>query len=305
MWVLHGVKALGDHDVGPMKMRLSRRHTAMLGAIGLHIALLSWTVASPEPAPEPELELTVVEIVNFVDNPDAELALEGALAARSAEPAAEPVLEPEAAPEPEEIEEPRPKEPPTEPEPRTRPEPDPDAAVQPDPSPDPSPEPDADPGAASEPKAAAQPPEPPDEPAAGKHDEGTPEPTPGSGTGRAGEGMADGHADGQGATNFQSYGAEIIRIVNAEIDADPVAGISRRDTIEFELMVLPNGRLKRTGSGRFDVANVVRSSIGPVRTRALMRRIQRASSRFPKHPKGFERRVYVVGVTLRFTRNRA
>jgi len=69
--------------------------------------------------------------------------------------------------------------------------------------------------------------------------------------------------------------------------------------------VLPNGRLKRTGAGRFDVANVVRSSIGPVRTRALMRRIQRASKRFPRHPKGFERGVYVVGVKLRFTRNRA
>lgn len=277
----------------------------MLGAIGLHIALLSWTVASPEPVPKPEPELTVVEIVNFVDNPDAELALEGALAARSPEPAAEPVREPEAAPEIEEPEEPEepetPEEPPTEPEPRTRPEPDPDAAVQPDPSP----EPDAEPGAVSEPQAATEPPELPDEPAAGQHDDGTPEPTPGTGTGRAGEGIADGHADGQGTTNFQSYGAEIIRIVNAEIDADPVAGISRRDTIEFELMVLPNGRLKRTGSGRFDVANVVRSSIGPVRTRALLRRIQRASSRFPKHPKGFERRVYVVGVTLRFTRNRA
>lgn len=286
----------------------------MLGAIGLHVAVLSWTVARPEPAPEPEPELTVVEIVDFVDNPDAELALEGALAARSPEPAAEPVLrpEPEAAPEPEDIEEdieePKepPQEPPTPPEPRTRPEPDPDAAVEPDPSPDLEP---AERGAESEPAPAVDlpepPPEPPPEPAAGQHEEGVSEPMPGAGTGRVGEGIADGHANGEGIANFQSYGAEIIRIVNAEIDADPVAGISRRDTIEFELMVLPNGRLKRTGSGRFDVANVVRNSIGPVRTRALMRRIQRASTHFPKHPKGFGRRVYVVGVTLRFTRNRA
>ncbi len=109
---------------------------------------------------------------------------------------------------------------------------------------------------------------------------------------------------GTGADDYASYGAEIVRIVKSEIDRDPVAGIFAHDSVALVLKVLPDGRLARIGLGRNDFVRVVGTSVGPLRTRRLLRRVLRASRRFPGHPKGFGRRHYEVGFTVNFTRNR-
>ena len=101
-------------------------------------------------------------------------------------------------------------------------------------------------------------------------------------------------------TDHSAYGAEIVRILKLEIDRDPVAGISARDSIQLLLTVLPNGDLEWTRDGRFGFAEILRSSLGPVRTRQLLRRIERASAQFPGHPDGLRSRRYVVEVTIRF-----
>ena len=91
-----------------------------------------------------------------------------------------------------------------------------------------------------------------------------------------------------------------MKIVLDELDRDPVRGIGRKDMIQVLLEVLPNGDLAWRGDGRFGFARVLRSSLGRLRTRQVLRRIERASLRFPKHPKGFARRHYVIDVTVNF-----
>ena len=113
----------------------------------------------------------------------------------------------------------------------------------------------------------------------------------GSGLGRMGSDESPDHS---------AYGAEIVRLVKAEIDVDPVPGLRPRDSIEVELEVLPNGRLARRGLGKYDYVRVIRSTLGPVRLRAILRRILRASYGFPPHPSSFPRQRYVVGFTVRF-----
>jgi hypothetical protein len=104
----------------------------------------------------------------------------------------------------------------------------------------------------------------------------------------------------RGSKDFASYGAKIVQIVLDELDRNPVRGIGREDTIEVELEILPNGDLAWKGDGRFGFARVLRSSLGSLRTRQVLRRIEHASSRFPQHPAGFSRRHYIVGVTVNF-----
>lgn len=100
--------------------------------------------------------------------------------------------------------------------------------------------------------------------------------------------------------DHSAYGAELVRLVKSEIDADPVPGLLPHDSIEVVLEVLPSGRLARHGMGKYDYAKVVRSTLGPLRLRAILRRILNASHGFPPHPSSFPRRRYVVGFTVNF-----
>lgn len=123
-------------------------------------------------------------------------------------------------------------------------------------------------------------------------------PGEGHGTGRdTGRGSGLGH---DGLADHSAYGSELVRLVKAEIDADPVPGLGAKDSIEVELEVLPSGRLARWGLGKYDYARVTRSTMGPLRARAILRRILRASEGFPPHPASFPRERYVVAITVRF-----
>jgi hypothetical protein len=102
--------------------------------------------------------------------------------------------------------------------------------------------------------------------------------------------------------DHSAYGAHIVRLVMHEIDSRPVPGIAPRDPVELLLRVGPDGTLVKVGPGRFDYAQVVRSSLGPWRTRRLLDRVLRASHQFPAHPDGFARRYYEVGITVNFRR---
>jgi hypothetical protein len=103
-----------------------------------------------------------------------------------------------------------------------------------------------------------------------------------------------------GTPDHAAYGAEIVRLVKAEIDHDPVPGLGARDSVELVLEVLPSGRLARRGLGKYDYAQVVRSTLGPLRMRAVLRRVLRASEDFPPHPSTFPRQRFVVGITVNF-----
>jgi hypothetical protein len=133
-------------------------------------------------------------------------------------------------------------------------------------------------------------------------DQGRASRTAASGTsdGRGSAGPHDGRMGTGEGPDHSAYGAELVRLVKAEIDLDPVPGLRSRDSIEVVLEVLPSGRLARRGLGRYDYARVVHSTVGPVRMRAILRRILRASERFPPHPSSFPRTRYVVGFTVRF-----
>lgn len=124
----------------------------------------------------------------------------------------------------------------------------------------------------------------------------------GGGVGPSGRGSTRSGRGTPGPLDHSSYGAEIVRIVVAEIDRDPVPGIGPDDTIQVLLDVLPNGELAWTRAGRYGFAQVLRSSLGRTRTRRILRRIERASNRFPAHPAGFARRHYVVDVTVNFSK---
>lgn len=260
---------------------LPRRSLGGLGSVIVHAGLLAWLggraapVSDPEPRAEPAiewLEVSVVEHGPLARKAESEAGREGSARAK-AQPArseastkAEPV--------------------PAKPRPLTprgaRPTPD---------------------GPTTEEPAPAEPAH--DEPA---HDEpasaplGPPESTSQADSRGAGEGHggALGSGSGDGELDHSAYGAEIVRIVKAEIDRDPVPGISAKDSIEIELEILPSGRLARRGMGKFDYAVVLASSVGPLRTRGILRRIASASRRFPPHPTTFPRQRYVVGFTVCF-----
>lgn len=104
----------------------------------------------------------------------------------------------------------------------------------------------------------------------------------------------------EGSGDYSAYGAELVRLVKTEIDTNPVPGLREQDSIEVVLEVLPSGRLAHRGLGKYDYAQVIRSSLGPLRMRAILRRILRASQRFPPHPASFPRQRYVLGFTVRF-----
>lgn len=259
-----------------------------LGSLVLHAALIAVpedVQPASQPLPPPDDELVAIEVVG-----------RGPLAPRPSVRAPEP--EPEPAPSPE----PEPESPaPDRPEPPSRPI----ARAQPiAPTPEPSPQPEA-----AVPEAPPTPGPAADGTVAG---DGIATSSGSNAKDRGGSGAtaAKGHggagaATGDGTFDASSYGKEIVRLVLAELDEDPVPGLTRRDGIQVVLRVKPNGELAWTGSGRFGFAQVVASSVGPVRTNAILKRIERASRRFPAHPSGLKRRHYVVDVTVKFSRTLA
>jgi hypothetical protein len=121
---------------------------------------------------------------------------------------------------------------------------------------------------------------------------------------RVGTGAGTPNGRGSGSAeegpDHAAYGAEIVRIVHDEIERNPIPGLGRGDAIQVLLRIRPNGRLARSGTGRFGFADVLHSSLGPLRTRNILRRIEQASTRFPPHPQGLRKPLYVVDVTVRF-----
>jgi hypothetical protein len=117
-----------------------------------------------------------------------------------------------------------------------------------------------------------------------------------------GAGAPNGRGSGfaEEGPDHAAYGAEIVRIVHDEIERNPIPGLGRGDAIQVLLRVRPNGRLAWSRTGRFGFADVLRSSLGPLRTRSILRRIEQASTRFPPHPRGLRKQLYVVDVTVRF-----
>ena len=271
-----------------------RRIKGLVGSLAAHAALLAWVVGRP--APEPERRhappWVVVEVVEPVP------ILPGVLSTQAeipGDPGRSPALV--STPEPERDEPP----PPPPPPPRASP-PEPSPPVTSSPPSEPAPELETSLGDAEASR-----------PASGEPAEGTGE---GTATPRSDEGREGGIASsqpgegssqvagglvGDGELDHSAYGAEIVRLVLHELDEDPVPGIPQGHAIEIELRVLPDGRLSSRGLGRFDFARVLRSTLGPVRTRWVLRRVERASKHFPPHPDGFSRRVYEIDFTVQFT----
>lgn len=286
---------------GRTRSAVTGPRVAALGSVLLHVGFLVWQMER-QPADASRATLDAVELVAvqpLTPGPLAERAEQRAPELAAPGPAAD---DPVAAPS-------DPAPPPPPPKPAQQPR-RPKAAHRPaKPS---------DPTAPSEPDAPVAPDVPADPPAAdampvtpaptGAEETpaaaSTPAPGPSTGSASTTGGGGDGHgasgAEGGGEDSFRAYGAEIVRLVKAEIDSDPVLGITKRDSIELQLSVLPNGRLARTGNGRWDFVRVIRTSLGPLRTRGILKRIQNASARFPSHPDGFSKRRYVVGVTVHF-----
>ncbi|HET6585589.1 MAG TPA: hypothetical protein VFG69_19150, partial [Nannocystaceae bacterium] len=124
----------------------------------------------------------------------------------------------------------------------------------------------------------------------------------GSGGGTIGAGAGAGAGDDEDAFDRSRYGAEIVRILSRELDEHPVPGISERDSIQIVLTLLPNGELAWTRAGRYGFVDVLHSTLGPLRMRQVLKRIEIASARFPPHPHGLRSRHYTVDVTIRFSR---
>ena len=276
-----------------------------LGSAVLHAGLLAWVVGHPPPgpstiAPEPDpVEIELVELTPPTPEPLA-LKSDGGRAGQSRiEREAPEAVEPE--PRRDRPERKRDRD-------RDRAEPEPPKQPRPEPTlPQVPTQPDEDDGAEAEPEPPA--------PATAADGEGT-EPSSGvaddapartSPRRRPGEGRGSGNREGRGSglgtdgmADHSAYGAELVRLVKAEIDKSPVPGLGPRDSIEVELKVLPSGRLARFGLGRYDSVRVVHSTLGPLRMRAILRRIIRASEQFPPHPSGFPRQRYLLGFTVRF-----
>lgn len=279
-----------------------RRIKGLVGSLAAHAALLAWVVGRAEPPPEPEdpPDALAVEVLELSPPTSGELSTQAELPGERGQ---RPSVKAE---DPLELDEPPP---PPSPQPVTRPDPRPSA---PDPSaPDPSapdPRPDADPDAGGDPIEAdgdapvAASPETEESRGAGSSEAGGG--VPSSQTGR-GSSKGEGGLSGDGEFDYSAYGAEIVRRVLHEIDEDPVPGIADGHVIQIELRLRPDGRLAPHGLGRFDFARVIRSTLGPLRNRWILRRVERAAKHFPPHPEGFSRKVYELDFTIRFKDGRA
>lgn len=298
-------------------MALPRKLVGLLGSVAAHAALLAVSIDAPPTAPPPAppedelVEITILEV-----EPGADVANEH----RTQSPGAEAGSVPEVgAPEPASPP------PPAAPPPPTPPEPPPPPLRPADPPAEPAdpvlsdpvlPDPALPDPALSDPAESPElPPPAPEDPDPPSDDSPSDDPVPnardadskaeadghGNRVGAAGSRGTGSAAGSGGALDVSAYGAEIVRLVKAEIDGDPVRGITSRDEIQVVLRVAPSGELAWTRAGRFGFVEVLASSLGPVRTRAVLRRIERASLHFPPHPEGLRRRHYVVDVTVRFT----
>jgi len=270
------------------------QHAALWGTVGLHGALCAAVWSWPGAAVDVQAFVAPAELLDTIPIERAMLAEKAGAQAKEvhteepspAEPAPEPPKQP-------------PADPPPEPKRKTAsPKPPPTRAAHPDvvvpqtdaPTPEPAEATDEPAPEATEPTPDAPPPIPV---------------VPGNGSADRGKSRGGGiqeHASGEGVGDHASYGAEIQRIISAEIQRNPVPGTTIHDVVEIDLRVLPSGRLAFAGSGRLEVGSIVRNSLGPLRTRAVMRRIRQAAERFPRHPKGFRRRHYIVGVQISFKR---
>lgn len=263
-----------------------RHTTAIMGSVAAHALLLAWGMTRP-PAPPPETpaEPIPIALVVMPSPPDRPLAMEvetrgPRTVARLPTP---PTLDP--APPPPRAQPHRATTPPVEPSTPTLPESPGELPAQP--SPDDAP-----------PLPAAPAPTPPAH--EDGHDRGVQAARHGMGSDHAASGTS-----GSGALDHSAYGAELVRIVRAEVERDPVPGIPAGHSIAVLMRVLPDGRLQRRGVGRFDFARVLTTTMGPLKTRRFLRRVERASQRFPRHPDGFEQRYYEVAFTMKFTDDRA
>lgn len=257
-------------------MALQRNIVGGLASVLLHAGLLWWGLAhAPAPTePEPRVELELIEVTPLEREPLAARATAASPGATAPSPAPGEAANPMMTARPRE---PAPRKPATQqPAAPLAPEAAP-ASDEATPTPEPPPESPAPPHTAGETGAA-----------------GTPEGRGTSGDGGGRSGIGDEGPD------HAAYGAELVRLVKAEIDVDPVPGLGPRDSIEVVLEVLPSGRLARRGLGKYDYAQVVHSTLGPLRLHAILRRILRASQGFPPHPSSFPRQRYVVGFTVRF-----
>jgi len=264
-----------------------RRVLGLVGSVVTHAVLLGWAASRPMPATPPPVEREALDPVEIVVIAPTHSPTLSARAAFQGEPApSSPAL---ATSEPERVEPPPPKTPPSPARPRspamtpvTPASPASDAAAVP---------------VAPEVEPPSEVPAP-TEPTPSRSTDGSPGTPTVSGTGSVGDG---GRQSGDGAMDHSAYGSRIVEIVMEEIDDDPVRGIPSGHSIRIGLRVLPSGRLARRGLGRFDFAEVLATTVGPVRTRGILRRIERASLRFPRHPAGFPRRYYEIAVTVNFT----
>ena len=289
------------------RMASRRQIIGGLVSVLLHGGLLGWAVAwAPVDAPaQPELVMVErIEVTSLAEDPLAWRASAGSPGEDAASsPARGEDLptpsQPEPPPEPPKAEPPKP---PVAPPPPPPPPPAPALARHTREQP-PTP---TDPAASDPPPTipASDEPASPEPPAVTTTD-GSAGTTPAAGTpdGHGSAGACGGRMGTGDAPDYSAYGAKLVRLVKVEIDTDPVPGIWPHDSVEVELEVLPSGRLARHGLGKYDYAKVVRSTLGPVRLRALLRRILKASQGFPPHPESFPRKRYVVGFTVTFPRH--
>lgn len=277
-----------------------------LTSVALHAGLLAWAVAHApvrERATTVPVEIERIELVARVNEPLALRAAAGSAGegAASSEPTPGRAAATRPRPEPARKEAMRPAAAPTE----TQPEPSLHTRARPTPrrapsEPPPPAEPAASPAASLAPDAQAAPAGEPPSPTATR-EPGDSAPRAGTrGDGQGSVGASVGATGIDGTPDHSAYGAELVRLVKVEIDSNPVPGLRSRDSIEVVLEVLPSGRLAHRGLGKYDYAQVVHSSLGPVRMRAILRRILRASQSFPPHPSSFPRQRYVLGFTVRF-----
>jgi outer membrane biosynthesis protein TonB len=277
---------------------LERQIIGCMTSVLLHGGLLAWVMTRPAEQERPEVTLVEVERIELRSITGGPLALQAATGSPGSEPARgeATTIEPEPEPEPEPAaSEPSP--------PLHRPKPPlPDSPTKPEPEPEP--EPASAPHTTSEPFPTT-PVEVEVEPSASTSSASTSDhparaSTAGTSDGRGTGVSIDGRMGTGASLDHSAYGAELVRLVKVKIDTDPVPGLLRHDSIEVELEVLPSGRLARHGLGKYDYARVVHSTLGPLRLRAILRRILRASYDFPPHPSSFPRGRYVVGFTVRF-----
>lgn len=244
-----------------------------LGSIALHAAVLaSWAGAPPPqlPTATPDDELVVIDVLGT--EPVGRRPHPARGPAMDETPASSESAATETPPEPE---------PPASRSPRPRPRP--RAEAEPTPEPAVGTEPSPGDGAAS----------PEDEAAADGDGARVGEP------GSNGSGATE--AKGGGTFDSSGYGKEIVRLFREELDADPVPGLRWTDAIRVVIRVKPDGSLSWMGSGRYDFAQVLASTVGPVRTRAILKRLERASWRFPPYPAGLKgKRHYEMEFIIKF-----